>query len=502
MIDSPPTCSALLLCLSGSPAPVRQALEEDGLWVTPCYDVPDTLRRLQSLHPDLLLVQVDGRRPEEWQQCQRLFQAASQPIMVLVEEPSVEARLAALTSGADDVLTRPFHPLELVARARALLRRAPSREPGPTVLRHLDLELDLEAHLAKLQGQPLALTPLEFRLLRTLMENPQRTFSRDELLTRVHIFDDELSSERSIDLHVADLRRKLGDSARSPRYVETVRGVGYRLAHTRETAEPRSASYQGELAGKVALITGAGRGIGKAIAQALAEAGASVMVVARTGAEVEAVAAELRQQGHRAEAMPCDITQPDQVNAVVAATVERLGSLDILVCNAGMAASVPTHRMDDALWQQVLAVNLTGAFYAARAALPHMLERKWGRIINIASTASKIGYSYSAAYCAAKHGLLGFTRALALEVVNKGITVNAVCPSFVATAMTEGTAQTIAVKTGRTVEEALQTLARMSPQQRLIEPEEVARVVVMLAGDGARGITGQGINVDGGTVMS
>jgi NAD(P)-dependent dehydrogenase (short-subunit alcohol dehydrogenase family) len=142
------------------------------------------------------------------------------------------------------------------------------------------------------------------------------------------------------------------------------------------------------------------------------------------------------------------------------------------------------------------------AFYAARAALPHMLEARWGRIINIASTGAKIGYQYTAGYCAAKHGLLGLTRALAVEVVNKGITVNAVCPGFAATAMTQAMAQTIADKTGRTVEEALDTLARFSPQHRLIEPDEVARVVLMLAGEGAAGITGQGINVDGGAVLS
>lgn len=502
MIDAPAACSAVLVSLSGSPSNTQQVLEREGIWVTVSRDLTDAVQRLHRLPPDLLVIQMGGRVPEDWQQCQRLIEAGSQPTLVLVEDPAVEARLAALTSGADDVLAAPFHPLELVARTRALLRRSPLREPGPAVLRHRELELDVEGHLATLRGQPLPLTPIEFRLLRTLLENPRRTFSRDELLARVHVFDDRLSSERSIDLHVAELRRTLGDSAEAPQYVETVRGIGYRLARGQETMRLEAPRQEGELSGRIALITGAGRGIGEAIARTLATAGAGVVVAARSSPEVEAVAADLRGRGQRAEAVTCDVTQAEQVRATVAATIERLGALDILVCNAGLAASVPTQAMDDALWEQLLAVNLSGAFYTARAALPHMLERQWGRIITIASTAGKIGFRYSAGYCAAKHGLLGFTRALALEVAEKGITVNAVCPGFAATEMARSAARIIAEKTGRSLEEALETLARMSPQQRLIEPAEVARVVLMLAGEGARGITGQAINVDGGTVMS
>lgn len=501
MIDAPVAPSVLFLRLSRAASQARQVLEEEGLWVTACDEVAEAQRRLRGQQPDLLVVHLDGRRAEDWQVCQRLSEAATAPLLVLVDDSSVEARLAALASGADDVLSQPAHPMELAARARALLRRGGQPEGRGPVLRHGELELDVEGFEATLGGRRLTLSPLEFRLLRTLLESPNRTFSRDELLARVHVFDDELPADRSIDLHISELRHKLGDDPRRPRYVETVRGVGYRLARASRPGGAGERDGRQELAGRVALVTGGGRGIGKAIARALAEAGAAVAVAARTGAEVDAVAAELRQLGHPAEALRCDVTQPEQVQATVEATLQRFGALDILVCNAGMAASVPAHKMDDALWHQMIAVNMSGPFYAARAVLPHMLERRWGRIVMIASTAARVPYLYSSGYCASKHGLLGFTRALALEVARKGITVNAVCPSFVNTDMAHAAARNIAEKTGRSVDEALDTLAKMSPQQRLIEPEEVARVVVMLAGEGSRGITGQAIMVDGGTVM-
>jgi NAD(P)-dependent dehydrogenase (short-subunit alcohol dehydrogenase family)/DNA-binding response OmpR family regulator len=502
MIDAPAAPSVLLLRLSREASQARQTLEEEGLWLTACDDVAEALRRARSQHPDLVVVHLDGRRPEEWQALQRVVDAAGRPTLALVDDGSVETRLAALASGADDVLVQPAHPMELAVRARALLRRGGAPEARPTTLRHAELELDVEGFQASLAGQPLQLSPLEFRLLRALMESPQRTFSRDELVARTHTFDDELPDDRSVDLHVSELRHKLGDSARSPRYVETVRGVGYRLARGEQRLPLPERNGRHELCGRTALVTGGGRGIGRAIAHALAEAGAMVVVTARTASEIEAVALELRQRGHQAEAMTCDVTQPDQVQAVVESVNEQWGGADILVCNAGLEASVPTHKMDDALWERLLAVNLSGPFYAARAALPHMLERRWGRIIMIASTAARAGYLYSAGYCAAKHGLLGFTRALALETAQKGITVNAVCPSFVDTDMAHRAAQNIADKTGRSVDDALGTLARMTPQNRLIQPEEVARMVVILAGEGSRGITGQGINVDGGAVMS
>ncbi len=490
----------MLVCLTGTATEAQRVLEAAGLWVSACYDAQQATNRLHTEHPGILIIQLTGRSPAEWQTCMQLISTANRVTLVIVEESSVEARLTALASGADDVLSGRPDPLELVARIRALLRRVGPESAPATRLQHRDLELDIEGHESWLAGNRLTLTPVEFRILQAFIESPQHIFSRDELLTNAHAFDDELPLDRSIDVHIGELRRKLGDTAGKPRYIETIRGVGYRLAQMAPGAASRASG--GELSGKVALVTGGGRGIGEAIARSLAAAGAYVTLVARTADQVESVAADLRSQGQQADALLADVAQREQIDAAIGATVERRGGLDILVCAAGMAASVPTQQMSDDLWEQLLSVNLSSAFYAARAVLPHMLEQKWGRIINVASIGAKIGYQYSAGYCAAKHGLLGLTRALAVEVVLKGITVNAVCPGFAATAMTEGTAETIANKTGRTIEEAKQSLANLSPQHRLIEPEEVARVVLMLAGEGAKGITGQAINVDGGAVVS
>lgn len=257
-----------------------------------------------------------------------------------------------------------------------------------------------------------------------------------------------------------------------------------------------------ELAGKVALVTGGGRGAGRCIALALARRGAAVAVLARTRDQIEAVAAEIEQLGARALPIEGDVTDPSQVAAAVAAVREHLGPADILVNNAGMGASAKVTDTDDALWARVLALNLSAPFYCIRAALPDMIARRWGRIINIASTASKVPYMYTSAYTTSKHGLLGLTRAVALEVNRYNITVNAIGPSFMATEFGFDSARNIAAKTGMSFEDAVATLGKMSPQNRLIDPEEVALVAVMLASEGARGITGQCIQVDGGTVMS
>lgn len=252
----------------------------------------------------------------------------------------------------------------------------------------------------------------------------------------------------------------------------------------------------------MALITGGGRGIGRAIALAFAREGADAAVAARTLAEVEAVAEAIRALGRRAIAIPCDVTDPEAVAACVRKAEAELGPIQILVNNAGVAVSARLTETDDDLWQRHLMVNMTGAFYMSRAVLPGMLARRWGRIINIASTAARQGYAYTAAYTASKHGLLGLTRALALEVVEANITVNALCPGFVATDLTWEAARRIAEKTGRSYEEAVRTLAGFSPQKRLIEPEEVAHLAVLLGSEEARGITGQAINIDGGAVQS
>jgi NAD(P)-dependent dehydrogenase (short-subunit alcohol dehydrogenase family) len=256
------------------------------------------------------------------------------------------------------------------------------------------------------------------------------------------------------------------------------------------------------LADRVALITGGGRGIGRAIALAFAREGASVAVVARTAVEVEAVAAEVRAQGRKAVALPGDVTDSARVESVVRAAAEALGPIQILVNNAGLAVSAKVLDTDDALWERHLRVNLTGAFYMSRAVLPGMLAARWGRIVNIASTAAREGFPYVAAYVASKHGLLGLTRALAMEVVAAGVTVNAICPGYAATDLTRESARRIQEKTGRSYDQAIESLAAFSPQRRLVEPEEVAVLAVVLASDEARGVTAQAWNVDGGAVQS
>ena len=254
-------------------------------------------------------------------------------------------------------------------------------------------------------------------------------------------------------------------------------------------------------AGKVAWVTGAGKGIGAAIALALGRSGARVAVSARTAADIERVAAAIREAGGEAVAVACDVTRPDSIANAVASVAHALGPVAILVNNAGAAESHKFLGHDDALWRRMLEANLDSVYYVTKAVLPMMLEAKWGRIINIASIAAKSGGKYVAAYTAAKHGVLGLTRALAVELAAEGITVNAVCPGYVDTPMTDRAVSNIAARTRLSEAEARAVLQRTSPQNRLITPAEVAHVVMMLTGDEARGITGQAINVDGGAVM-
>lgn len=258
-----------------------------------------------------------------------------------------------------------------------------------------------------------------------------------------------------------------------------------------------------KLENKLALITGGGRGIGQAIAIAFAREGANVAVAARTKEQVACVAAEIRSEC-QVETLPlvCDVSNLESVQQAFAAVLEKFGrDPDVMVNNAGIAESSPFVKTADELWHRHLAINLTGAFYCTRAALPAMLERGWGRVINIASIAGKTGAPYIAAYAASKHGLLGLTRSLALEVAAKGITVNAICPGYVDTEMTTRGIENITAKTGRSAAEGLATIKRMSPQNRLITAEEVAALALLLASMEGGGINGQAINVDGGTVL-
>ena len=259
-----------------------------------------------------------------------------------------------------------------------------------------------------------------------------------------------------------------------------------------------------KLASRTAFVTGGGRGIGRAVALWFAREGARLFVVARTAAEVERVASEIRAE-HGAEAAAhaaCDVSDPSSVAAAFARAREFFGGgPDILVNNAGIAESAKLWETTDEFWHRHLAVNLNGTFYCTRAALPSMVGRGWGRVINVASVAGKTGAPYIAAYSASKHGVLGLTRSAALEVAAKGVTVNALCPGYVETDMTARAVENITAKTGRSADEAVEILKRMSPQNRLVTPEEVAALALLLASDEGRGITGQAINVDGGTVL-
>ena len=252
------------------------------------------------------------------------------------------------------------------------------------------------------------------------------------------------------------------------------------------------------LTGKTALITGGGRGIGRAIALLFAREGARVAVAARTAEQVEQVANEI---GNDAIALVCDVSDPENVTRMFGELRERLGNADILVNNAGIAESATVVNTTDELWHRHLAINLSGTFYCTRAALPAMFKKGWGRVINVASIAGKTGAPYIAAYSASKHGVMGLTRSIALEVAASGITVNAICPGYVDTDMVSRGVAQITTKTGRTAEEALDTLKKMSPQNRLATAEEVAAVALLLASDEGRGINGQGINIDGGAVL-
>ncbi len=252
------------------------------------------------------------------------------------------------------------------------------------------------------------------------------------------------------------------------------------------------------LEGRGVVVTGGGRGIGRAVARRLAENGAAVVVTARSTDQIESVAEELRADGLQAHAVRCDVADEASVEAMAAAAIERLGTVDILVNNAGIATSNPVKRLQLDDWNQIMAINATGTFLCTRAFLPGMLDRSWGRIINVASVAGLRGGRYIAAYVASKHAQIGFTRALAAEVASAGITANAICPGYVDTPMTDFSVANIVDKTGVSPEEARARILSLSPQKRLIRPEEIAHVALMLCGDDGEGINGDAIVLDGG----
>jgi NAD(P)-dependent dehydrogenase (short-subunit alcohol dehydrogenase family) len=252
----------------------------------------------------------------------------------------------------------------------------------------------------------------------------------------------------------------------------------------------------GTLDGKMALVTGGGRGIGRAIALALGDAGAAVVVIGRDTGKLNTVSAEIAAGGGTALALACDVADSGAVAAAFAQARAAIGPIDILVNNAGITASVKFADTDDATWERIMRVNASGPFFCCRAAVPDMIARGAGRIINIASYAALSGIPYSSAYSASKHALLGLTRSLALELARYNITANAICPGWVETDMVHNTVANIIAKTGRSEEAARASILELAGQPRMIAPEQVAAVALRLAGPEGANTTGQAITIE------
>jgi len=244
------------------------------------------------------------------------------------------------------------------------------------------------------------------------------------------------------------------------------------------------------------FITGGGTGIGLATARALAPTGARFTLVGRDGARAQSAAEEFEN----GQGFSCDVANEDSVAAAFTAARDRYGPIDILINNAGITPSAPLDRMDLSMWNQCLAINLTGAFLCSRAAITDMYANKWGRIVNVASIAGLQGAAYISAYCASKHGMIGMTRALAKEAAKKGVTVNAICPGYVETDIVTRAAENIASKTKLSEDEAKASLYAKNPQGRLITADEVASAIAWLCSDGAAATNGAAIPMSGGEV--
>lgn len=257
-----------------------------------------------------------------------------------------------------------------------------------------------------------------------------------------------------------------------------------------------------QLSGRHAVVTGGGRGIGQAIGRELARLGADVTLMGRDRNALDASAGKIRDEFPvRIEVVPADMFRPDSIRTAFETAAERMGAVSVLINNAGIAHAAPLLRTGLDKWNELIAVDLTAPFLCIREVLKPMTAAGFGRIVNISSTAGLTGYAYVTAYCAAKHGLVGLTRALAMEVAKSGVTVNAVCPGYTDTDIVAGTVSNIVAKTGRSPEQALAELLVHNPQGRLVKPEEVAEAVGWLCLPGSQSVTGQSIAIAGGELM-
>ena len=253
-----------------------------------------------------------------------------------------------------------------------------------------------------------------------------------------------------------------------------------------------------EFQGQVALITGGGEGIGRAIAQAMASRKVRLAICGRRSEPLETAAKELSQAGIEVLDIPCDVTRKEEVERMVNRVIRKFGRLDILVNNAGMSGRTPIDDPDDSKWLNIIRVNLNGTYFCSKLVLPHMVERRYGRIVNISSVLGRFGVAGYVAYCTAKHGLLGFTKSLALEVASQGITVNSICPTWVDTVMARQCIAETAAFLGVNPETFREEAIKAIPIQRMAEADEIAGLTVFLCSRPASAITGQAINVCGG----